>query len=206
MAKIVFSEDHPCYGKSCNECETCIFDEPIPSHEDKLNIFPRCNECGYLIKMYTGHGSLCFNAACGKHMIITDNAERGRIIQRNVYGKETPVYQPDWCPKLLEKGQKPVLALPAKVSNSIAYDDYIEKRNKMMELPSVMNWKDIKDGDICVVPKILRHKRQILLVKEASEYVLKCIELKEDLTPTSTYVNIYSNDIFVKFIVKYHKF
>jgi hypothetical protein len=69
-----------------------------------------------------------------------------------------------------------------------------------------MNWKDIKEGDMCVVPKILQQKRKLVLVKERNEYVLKCVLLDNNLQPTTTYTNIYSNDIDVKFIVKIHNF
>jgi hypothetical protein len=209
MGKKIFNEDHPCFGKSCEGCETCMFDEPIPDRT--LNILPRCNECGYLIKQYTGKykgGSLDmeFNASCAKHMIISENIERARIIQRCVRGNES-IYRPDWCPKVITATPEPVkLSLPAVINKPATYDDYIEKRNKMKELPSVMNWKDIKEGDMCVVPRILRQKRKLVLVKERTDYVLKCVELRDNLEPTSTYLNIYSNDIDVNFIVKIHKF
>jgi hypothetical protein len=36
--------------------------------------------------------------------------------------------------------------------------------------------------------------------------VLKCVELDDNLNPTSSYINIYSNDIDIQFIVKIHKF
>ena len=196
----VFSEGHPCHGKSCNECETCIFDEPIT--DNSVRILPCCNKCEYLIKNYiTG---FVFNASCAKHLISTDNIERPRIIQRNVSGINADIYRPDWCPKI-NAGQKQVLSLPAP-SKAATYDEYIEKRNKMVELPSVMDWKEIKEGDICVVPKLLRSERKVLLVKGRDEYVLKCVELNENLEPTSTFTNIYSNDIDVHFIVKMHKF
>ena len=203
MSRVIFNEDHPCYGKSCQDCETCMFDEPIL--DNTLNLLPRCNDCGYLIKSYTGNGTLGYNALCAKHMIMTENVERARTIQRNVYGRDSIVYRPDWCPKVIGVTPKQVLALPAP-SKPVTYDDYIEKRNKMMELPSIIDWHTIKEGDMCVVPKLLRQKRKIVLVKDKSEFVLKCVELDDNLQPTSTYLNIYSNDIDVKFIVKLHKF
>ena len=201
----IFSEDHPCHGMSCENCITCKFDEPIL---DNNPLLPRCNECGYLVKKYMVGGTISYNAACAKHMIITEGVKRERIIQRNVSGTNAVIYAPDWCPKILEGAGaiKPVLALPPPKSNPCSYDDYMEKRNKMKELPSVMDWKAIKEGDICVVPRLLRQKRKILLVKEASEYVIKCIELDENLEPQSRVVNLYSNDIDINFIVKYHKF
>jgi hypothetical protein len=102
--------------------------------------------------------------------------------------------------------ETPRLALPATVNKPVTYDDYYEKRNKMKELPSVCDWTTLKEGDICVVPRILRQKRKVVLVKDRNEYVLKCVELDDNLQATSTFVNIYSNDIDVKFIVKLHKF
>ena len=204
MSRTIFNEDHPCFGKSCEGCETCMFDEPIPDRS--LRILPQCNECGYLIKQYSGSKSE-FSASCAKHMIMTENVERARIIQRNVSGN-APIYRPDWCPKIMTATptQPTKLMLPAVINKPVTYDDYVEKRNRMKELPSVMNWKDIKEGDMCVVPRILRQKRKVILVKERNEYVLKCVELDDNLNPTSSYINIYSNDIDIQFIVKIHKF
>ena len=205
MENSFFNKDHPCYGKSCNECETCRFDEPIVSETD--GILPRCNECGYLIKSYVYGGTQIYNATCGKHIIMTDSIERPRVIQRNVAGNHTTIFRPSWCPKIMTATpEPPKLALPATVSKPTTYDDYYEKRNKMKELPSIYKWKDIKEGDICVVPRILRQKRKIVLVKERNDYVLKCVELDDSLQVTSTFTNIYSNDIDVKFIVKLRKF
>jgi hypothetical protein len=118
-----------------------------------------------------------------------------------VCGINTPIYQPDWCPKKNEP--KKVLALPAKIDT---YDEYVEKRKKMERLPSVGDWKKLQEGDMCIVPRILRQKRKLLLIKSRSEFVLKCIQLDDNLEQSSTVVNIYSNDIDTKFIVKIHKF
>ena len=205
MRRTVFNEDHPCFGKSCEGCQTCMFDEPIP--DTSLRLLPRCNECGYLIKQFDDrHRS--FNASCAKHMIISENIERARIIQRNITSNEAPIYKPDWCPKIITATptQPTSLLLPAVINKPVTYDDYVEKRNKMKELPSVMDWKNINEGDMCVVPRILRQKRKLVLVKERTDYVLKCVELNEEFQPTSNYINIYSNDIDVQFIVKIHKF
>jgi hypothetical protein len=141
-------------------------------------------------------------------MIITQNTERARVIQRDVCGNSENIYRPDWCPKIVETSPpKPTLSLPAVISSKpVTYDDYIEKRNKMKALPPAMDWKTIREGDICVVPRILRQQRKILLVKDRTDYVLKCVELDENLQPKSSYVNIYSNDIDINFITKLHKF
>lgn len=204
MTHVIFNEDHPCFGMSCENCETCKFDEPI---EDTNPLLPRCNECGFLIKKYMAGGTIAYNATCSKHMIVTDGVERERVIQRNVSGKNATIYAPDWCPKIAERPEfkKPQLALPPP-SKPATYDDYIEKRNKMKDLPITTEWKDIQEGEIYVVPRILRQSRKILLVKEKSDYVLKCLELDENLDSAHRVSNVYSNDIDVQFIVKYHKF
>lgn len=204
MARVIFNEDHPCHGKSCSDCETCMFDEPIPDRS--LNILPRCTDCGYLIKSYNSkEGIRVYDALCSKHMIVTGSVERARTIQRNVANKDGIVYRPDWCPKVATADPKPILSLPAP-TKPVTYDDYFEKRNKMKELPPMMDWHTLKAGDMCVVPRILRQKRKVLLIKEKTDYVLKCVELNEKFEPTSTFTNIYSNDIDVNFIVKLHKF
>ena len=205
MRRNLFNEDHPCYGKSCNECETCRWDEPI--YDDNVSRLPTCNECGYLVKSYTYGGTQIYNATCGKHIIMSNNVERPRVVQRNVTGQHTPIYRPDWCPKICTVTPKATqLALPAPPSHPVTYDDYYEKRNKMKELPSICDWTTLREGDICVIPKILRQKRRVVMVKRRNEFVINCVELDDNLKETSTYHNIYSNDIDINFIVKLHKF
>jgi len=204
MNKVLFNKDHPCYGKSCNECETCIFDEPITS-ENKLTL-PYCNECGYMVKKYLTAESMCYDATCSKHMIITGCMESERVIQRNLYGVNVPICAPDWCPKLTEgSAKKNLLALPPP-SKPATYDDFVEKRNKMKGIPPMMHWKDIKEGEIYLIPTILRQKRKTVMVMEKMDYVLKCIELDDNLNKLSKVINVYSNDIDANFIVKYHRF
>jgi len=76
----------------------------------------------------------------------------------------------------------------------------------MKELPSICDWTTLREGDICVIPKILRQKRRVVMVKRRNEFVINCVELDDNLKETSTYHNIYSNDIDINFIVKLHKF
>jgi hypothetical protein len=213
MTRINFNYEHPCFGRNCTQCETCRYDEPIPDKPPvkvlAQYIAPTCNKCGYLIKKYRDKETLLFNATCGKYLIQTGGTDRNRIIAYNV-SPHVGIEIPDWCPKIADKNTpKPTqlaLPTPSQSSASLEYDQYVKKRKELEALPSVIDWKTIKAGDICVVPRILRQKRRILLVKERTEYVLKCIELDDNFNPTSTYTNIYSNDIDVKFIVKHHKF
>jgi hypothetical protein len=206
MSDNLFNKDHPCHGKTCNECETCIFDEPIKSVNNKV-ILPYCNECGYMVKKYITPESMCYDATCSKHMIITGYTESERVIQRNVYGVNATICAPDWCPKLTEGlPKKNTLALPPPPPMSSTYDDFMEKREKMKKIPPMMGWDDIEEGGIYLIPTILRQKRRILMVMEKMEFVLKCLELDDNLNKSSKVVNVYSNDIDVNFIVKYHKF
>ena len=209
MAHAIFNEDHPCHGKSCMDCETCIFDEPIFDDNEKKMVTGLCNECGYLVKKYVfGEGSRCYDATCGKHLIMTSNIQRERVIQRGVFGN-VAITAPDWCPKKAElpiRSKETQLTLPPPPAKPYHYDELIERRNKMKELPSVYSWKDLKEGDICVIPTLLRQKRKIVVIREKTDYVLKCTELNENLEYQSKVVNIYSNDIDANFIVKYHKF
>lgn len=188
----IFSKDHPCNGKTCKDCVTCIFDEPIPDKPIDMRL--RCDECGYLVTSYNESGRT-FTASCAKCLINTNNVSRARVIERGIEAG-SKVFRPEWCPK--------VATVTPPQSNT--YDEYKVKRDKIQSLPSVMNWKDIKEGDMCVVPRILQQKRKLVLVKERNEYVLKCVLLDNNLHPTTTYTNIYSNDIDVKFIVKIHNF
>ena len=44
---------HPCHGKSCTDCETCIFDEDIMQPKTKPTVGNKM--CGQLVKCFTGY-------------------------------------------------------------------------------------------------------------------------------------------------------
>lgn len=53
MAHVIENPNHPCAGKSCNDCETCIFDVDIDDIQPKAN--PMSPQCGQLVKCFTGY-------------------------------------------------------------------------------------------------------------------------------------------------------
>lgn len=97
--------NHPCYGMSCNDCETCIFDKDIfdkdayiKINKTEMDISETCHVCGYLIKNYIGDERMKYNACCGRSLIDFNGYSRPRIIKANVEGM-TALFPPDWCPK-----------------------------------------------------------------------------------------------------------
>lgn len=57
MAYVIDNPNHPCVGKSCNDCETCIFDIDIdeiqPKPQKMTTTIPK--ECGQLPQCFTGY-------------------------------------------------------------------------------------------------------------------------------------------------------
>jgi hypothetical protein len=186
---------HLCEGKDCSACVTCVFDEPLKDdYKDiTLKADKTCNYCGYLIKQYRAHGSEFFNACCSKERIEFSEYSRPRTIEfRLVEGDN--IKKPIWCPKLKEKG---------KEERTLTYT---EKRNKLKELPSQMDWSQFSPGKKYVIPSILGRKRRILLLKYKTDYTLVFNDVNEDDTVSDVITNIFKTDVETNFIVEYKKF
>lgn len=204
-----FSEDHPCFGLDCKDCETCKFDRPIEELETPARpaepTKPRCNECGYLMRLYKDGKATTYNASCSKHLIQTENVSRPRIIAHDV-ADGASVEVPDWCPKINEREEFSPKRIILGLGNPVQYDEYTIKKNQLKELPRRTAWDDIVEDEVYVVPRIMKSRRKIVKVLDKTKYMLRCIELNEDLSPTGGYQNVYSADLDANFIVKYHKF
>ena len=210
--------NHPCEGRDCRECTVCKFDEPIPVYEPPkkdetpVTVNGVCNYCGYLIKNYKDHGDTKYNACCGKHLIQSEGTTRPRTISFRLEGPvDIPI--PDWCPKLLDSPISRVPQVMTHISNNLtnqpektAYEIYQEKRKKYEALPIHVQWEDIKEGKIYVIPTIIRQKGKVVLAVAKTEYTLRCVTLDKDLKETSYYHNVYRQDLDARFIVEYHKF
>ena len=213
--------NHPCEGMDCRECETCKFDAPIPGDEQQeTRISPAslCNYCGYLIKNFGDHGDVKYNACCGKHIIESDGVRRPRTISFRIQDPvDIPI--PDWCPKLADSKpsetpkaklvttETPQKSLPALLSSAkTVYEQYTEKRNELMKLSKHVEWEDIKEGKLYVIPRIIRQGGKIIRVTRKTEFTLTCHLVDGSLQDTSFIHNVYKNDIDAIFIVEYHKF
>ena len=197
------SYTHPCYGKDCMECETCIFDRPLeeaPKEHKTLRADETCNYCGYLIKQYGDRGGeKRFNACCSKERIEGSRYSRPRTIDFNLTDL-MDIEKPEWCPKLKEN-VKPSGETPLAVSLT-----YTEKRDRLKALPPHLDWSQIEVGKKYVIPSILGRRRKILQSKYKTEFTLVCNEVKEDGTLSSDIINIFKTDIDTNFIVEYKNF
>ena len=211
MAHVI---NHPCEGKDCRECNTCKFDEPIPVHEppkpEATKVLPSslCNYCGYLIKNYRDHGDIKFNACCGRSIIRTEDCTRPRTISYRIEEK-TLIPIPDWCPKLMDTpngGNAHITRAEEVKPQKTEYEIYQEKRSKLERLPNHLDWEDIKEGKIYVIPRIIKQVGKVVRAVCKTEYTLRCIALDDNLKETSFYHNVYRADLDANFIVEYHKF
>jgi hypothetical protein len=104
------------------------------------------------------------------------------------------IKKPIWCPKLKEKDKK---------ERTLTYT---EKRNKLKELPSQMDWSQFSPGKKYVIPSILGRKRRILLLKYKTDYTLVFNDVNEDDTISDVITNIFKTDVDANFIVEYKNF
>lgn len=231
MAHVLDTEinpNHPCAGKNCNECESCIFDQDLfldknQSKKD-MDACTSCHLCPNLVKNYTGDDRIRFNACCGRYTIIFNTYSRPRIIKANT-GPMLPLTPPDWCPRnrgitkmcvsseALAQDVNKALPAPSQVSTptepvvkTYKTMTYTERREKLMELPKHLTWDEIEEDGIYVIPKILSQSRKVVRVVMKSDTLLRCSEIDEYGKESQVLCSIYPRDIDTVFITKVLKF
>jgi hypothetical protein len=96
-------EGHPCRGKDCKDCETCIFDEDLfldkvkPNKRENIMSSKLCNFCANLEKSFEHREPGRFDAACRAVMYDTWNSSRPRRIDYNL-SQTQDIVRPTWCP------------------------------------------------------------------------------------------------------------
>lgn len=214
-----FQEGHPCRGKDCKDCETCIFDEDlfldkVQPNKKNNNMCSRrlCNECVNLTKSYEMRSAGRFDAAC---KIVTYEAlgeKRPRRIDFNLSVGQT-IVAPQWCPLL---ASNPIgLPSPSQVSTPSETTTpkptreltYSERRERMKELPKHLEWEDIEEGKVYVIPKIMSQARKIVKVIAKTELCCSCHEISEITGNEYQYnCSVYPSDLDAVFITELRNF
>ena len=223
-----FQEGHPCLGKNCTECETCIFDRELFPDNIKPNERENkkqsnnmcdnknCNECVHLVKDTT-HCSLDhFDASCKMVFYEAFGEKRPRRIDYNISINQD-IARPHWCP--LNGGSSSQLALPSQVthkpnpqqtgptSSTPAYTSYSDRREKMKELKSHLSWDEIQEGKVYVIPRILSQSRKIVKVITKTNLSCICHEISEYTGNEYQYNStFYPSDLDAVFITEIHEF
>ena len=228
-----FGEGHPCRGKDCLQCETCIFDRDIfedgitpnerakKEEKNKLNNMcgdRLCNDCVNLSRHYerceVGH----FDAACKAVSYEAFGHSRPRRIDYNITPNQS-IISPHWCPLKESKAQ---LLLPAQTrprpqdtgphsttpsTTTPTFTSYSDRREKMKALRKHIEWKDIEEGKVYVIPKILSQSRKIVKVITKTEMSCICHEISEYTGNEYNYnCTVYPSDLDAVFITELHNF
>lgn len=135
-----------------------------------------------------------FTARCNAFMIDGINGKKPKTIETDVFDN-WPIESPEWCPKL--KGEPRLKALPSPQTTTPkkAYT-YSEKREAMKKFPRHIEWDDIKEDGIYVIPKILTQERKVVKILSKTPSLIRCEAIKEygyDSTYTTIY--LYPNDL-----------
>lgn len=232
--------DNPCFGKSCNDCETCIYDMDIDDmnncgqfvkcysgancdtcvdrdteSSDKMT---SCEKCPKLVKNYLDDSCLAFSAHCDGVKIWCNNSYYPRLLKAKT-GPMLPIETPEWCP--INKGVDEQILKPINQETSSQEKDvelvepkiksvkemsYSEKREALGKLPRHIDWDDIKENDIFVVPKILTQSRKVVKIVTKADNLLRCSEINEYGKESNYLTTIFKNDIDAVFITKIHRF
>ena len=232
----VFEEGHPCRGKDCKDCETCIFDEDLfldkvqPNKKEKMGNTRLCNLCVNLDKSYDRREGGRFDAACKVATFPVPGGTRSRRIDFNL-SQTQDIPCPTWCPLLVSANSKG-LPSPSQVTHipnpqttgpqptstettpviplsqkPISELTYSEKRELMKELPKHIEWADIKEGNKYVIPRILSQSRKIVKVITKTDMCCTCHEISEFDGHEYTYnCSVYPSDLDAVFITEIHDF
>ena len=227
-----FGEGHPCIGKDCLQCETCIFDRDIfengitPNERAKeenkksnnMCLSERvCNNCVNLARHYEHCDVGRFDAACKVVSYEAFGQKRDRRIGYSLAINET-IMSPTWCP--LRNNGNSQLALQAQSTRPRPQDtgphpststtatlSYSDKREKMKSLKRHIEWDDIKEGKIYVIPKILSQGRKIVKVITKTNMSCICHEISEYTGNEYTYnCMVYPSDLDAVFITELRNF
>lgn len=146
-----------------------------------------CNYCDNLQKNYNGNCVSIFKALC---RACTNSNGDPKLIEVLCLDHDS-IERPEWCPKNGENALS--LPQPSNVKHEYTYS---EKRTMIMQFPRNINWDDIKEGHLYVIPKVLYTPMKIVRVESIDSVKAKCKELSiEGLKETYTSVYIYPNDI-----------
>ena len=227
-----FGEGHPCRGKDCLQCETCIFDRDI--FEDGITPNERakkltksnnmcgerlCNNCVNLARYYEHCVDGHFDAACKATSYQAFGEVRPRRIAYSL-AMNQDVHCPNWCPL---KDSKAQLLLPSQsqVSSRPRPQDtgprsstttqvpttYSDRREMMKSLRRHIEWENIEEGKMYVIPKILNQARKIVKVITKTNMSCICHEISEYTGNEYNYnCTVYPSDLDAVFITEYHKF
>lgn len=221
---IDFGDGHPCAGKDCIECETCIFDrelflDGITPNEEKKNKTSNnmcsnnrlCNNCPNLTRNYEHCEEGHFDAACKVVSYEAFGEKRPRRIDYNLAPNQS-IASPTWCPLKDSGAQLLLTAKPSDtpspaIAKAPTYTTYTERREKMKSLKSHLSWDEIQEGKTYVIPRILNQSRKIVKVITKTELSCTCHEISEYTGAEYTYNStFYPSDLDAVFIAEIHEF
>ena len=174
------------------------------------NMKETCNKCSSLLKLYPTNDSISFRACCKKSLVNFGQITKPRTIVEKT-GPMLEIETPDWCPtkrgvvKEIINGEKQPLLLPPP-SQTYKPMTYSEKREKMMNLPKRLNWDEIEENGIYVIPKNLSQTRKVIRVIFKNEYSIRYSVIDEYGEESKTLSSIYPKDIDAIFITKILKY
>ena len=105
--------------------------------------------------------------------------------------------------KVEEEEETPIVP----IKKSFKDMTYTEKREKLKELPKHIEWGEIKEGSLYVIPKILSQSRKVVKVIAKTDTCCVCHEISQYTGEEYTYsCNVYPSDLDAVFITELRNF
>ena len=204
---LIGNGDFICNGLSCENCETCKFDEDlfIPKNQ---SMKPICNYCEYLVKNFLGDDRRFFNACCSKNLVDCGSYVRPMTIEYHTF-QMADIERPFWCPI---KEKETSLTLPKKIEAVTVKTEekkpfssltFSEKKEFIKTLTPITKWEDIKVDHYYVIPKLASTTKKIIRVETKTDNLIRCHEISEySGTEYSTITTIHNDDAELNLIVE----
>jgi len=156
-----------------------------------------CNSCPNLVKTESNISPHAYDVTCGIVSYEAFGVSRHRRIDTNVKLSED-IETPSWCPSNKKK---------ETTTTTPTYMSYSDKREKMKTFKRKIEWDDIKEGEVYVIPKILNQARKIVRVITKNDLSCICHEINENTLNEYSYnVTFYPSDLDAIFLNTIHNF
>jgi hypothetical protein len=148
-----------------------------------------------------------FDACCGLVKYEAFGVNRPRRIDYNLSSTEH-IASPTWCP--LKDEASRLMYQPSSTPAPVQPPTYLsasDKRERMKTLRKHVEWADIKEGTLYVIPKIMSQPKKVVKVITKTDMCCTCHEISE-YTGNEYQCNtmIYPTDLDAVFITELRNF
>lgn len=154
----------------------------------KFEGYVYCNTCPFSKKIeidQTSRRTIYHNWYCMKDTVPNSRRTIGTVIIAN-----TMVNSPSWCPYKTTNQDR----------QTMSNNSYIERRDLWNTITPLIQWDDIKIGEVYHVPPVMGDERMDIVIISKNNYNVTYRRLDKDSTFTTAF---YPGTVMSRFLVKH---